>query len=350
MKKNLVLIGYGGIGSRLHVPNALKSDVVNLLGIYDIDPEKSKKAAENGLYAYPSLEAVLEDDRVDLVTIATPNDTHKELVVTCLKGGKHVICEKPAAMNSDELAVMIETSKETGKVFTIHQNRRWDQDFLAMKEIYQSGKIGDVFDLRSYIHGSRGIPGDWRREKAHGGGMVLDWGVHLIDQVLQIIPHKISSLYCQLDFLTGAEVDDGFKLYLTFENGCQAHIEVGTYNFISMPRFYMRGRKGSAIIADWQEPTKIVECTEWTEQSEIVPIKTAAGMTKTMAPRDGLSTKEYTWPIPKADVHNFYRNVVKAIDGEETLAVRLDEVMRVFKVMEAAFASGEKNEVIALNL
>ena len=75
MKKNLVVVGYGGMGGGFHVKNALKSDVVNLLGIYDIKEERQKVAVENGLYSYPSLEAVLEDPRVDLITVAVPNDS-----------------------------------------------------------------------------------------------------------------------------------------------------------------------------------------------------------------------------------------------------------------------------------
>ena len=349
MKKNLVVIGYGGIGSTLHVPNAQKSDVVNLLGIYDIDPVKQKKAADNGIFSYATLEEGLNDNRVDMVTVATPNDTHLQLVVDCLQAGKHVICEKPAAMNSGELSVMIETARKTGMTFSVHQNRRWDQDFLAMKAIYESGRLGQVFNLRSCIHGSRGIPSDWRREKAHGGGMVFDWGVHLIDQVLQIVPCKIKSLYCQPDYLTGAEVEDGFKLNLIFEDGCKAYIEVGTYNFISMPRFYMLGKQGSAMITDWRNPTQIVECTVWDEQAAS-PVKTAAGMTKTMAPRDERSTKAYEWPISPADVHDYYRNFVKAIDKEEPLLVTHEQLMRVFKVMEAAFESGARNQVLNLDL
>lgn len=97
------------------------------------------------------------------------------------------------------------------------------------------------------------------------------------------MPCKIKSLYCQPDYLTGAEVEDGFKLNLIFEDGCKAYIEVGTYNFISMPRFYMLGKQGSAMITDWRNPTQIVECTVWDEQAAS-PVKTAAGMTKTMAP------------------------------------------------------------------
>ena len=337
MKKNLVVIGYGGMGS-WHVQHAQKSDVVNLLGIYDIDPKKTTLARERGIFAYDSLEEVLADERVELVTVAIPNDSHLETVVKSLRAGKNVICEKPVAMNSEELDQMIAAAEESGKKFAVHQNRRFDVDFLAMKQIKESGELGSIINIESRIHGSRGIPSDWRGEKEHGGVMVLDWGVHLIDQLLQIFDEKIEKVYCTLDHITNNEVDDGFKLTIYFEGGKSAYIEVGTYNFIAMPRFYMRAEKGSAIITDWREKCKVAKCKYWHE-SEVIPVETAAGLTKTMAPRDSVTMDEYELEKPASDVHDYYRNFCAAIDGNATQLVTHPQMRRVMKVMEACFES-----------
>ncbi len=344
MKHNLCVIGYGGMGG-WHVKNAQTSDVVNLKGVYDIDPAKKEKAKENGVFFYDSLEAVLSDESVDLVTIATPNDTHLELVVKCLEGGKNVICEKPAAMNSDELQKMIDTSKKTGKLFTVHQNRRWDSEFLAMKQICDSGEIGNVFNFESRVQGSRGIPGDWRKTKAQGGGMVLDWGVHLIDQLLQIFPDKIEKVYCHLDYYTKAEVDDGMHLFVYFEGGRRAYIEVSTTNFIALPRFYMLGEEGSAKIDHWLAKARVTSCKQWFEEN-VTPVITSAGLTKTMAPRDDITTESYDVERPQSDVHDFYRNFCAAIEGKEEQKIKHNEIMRVFKVMEACFKSDETGEPV----
>ena len=337
MKKNLVVIGYGGMGG-WHVQHAQKSDVVNLLGIYDIDPKKTTLARERGIFAYDSLEGVLADDRVDLVTVAIPNDSHLGTVVAALKAGKNVICEKPVAMNSEELDQMIAAAEESGKKFAVHQNRRFDIDFLAMKQIKESGELGNIINIESRIHGSRGIPSDWRGEKEHGGGMVLDWGVHLIDQLLQIFDEKIEKVYCTLDHITNNEVDDGFKLTIYFEGGKSAYIEVGTYNFIAMPRFFMRAEKGSAMITDWREKCKVAKCKYWHE-SDVIPVETAAGLTKTMAPRDSVTMDEYELEKPVSDVHDYYRNFCAAIDGNATQLVTHPQMRRVMKVMEACFES-----------
>ena len=344
MKKNLVVIGYGGMGS-WHVGHAQKSDVVELAGIYDIDPAKSELAKSRDIFAYDSLEAVLADEKVDMVTVAIPNDSHKEVVIKALNAGKNVICEKPVAMNSEELDEMIAAAEKNGKIFSVHQNRRFDIDFLAMKHLKETGELGEFINIESRIHGSRGIPSDWRGEKEHGGGMVLDWGVHLIDQLLQIFDEKIDRIYCTFDNITNKEVDDGFKLTIYFEGGKSAFIEVGTYNFIAMPRFYLRAEKGSAIIMDWKENCKVTKCKAWHE-SEVIPVQTAAGLTKTMAPRDSITVDEYEIDKPSSDVHDYYRNFVKAIDGKATQLVTHPEMRRVMKVMEACFKSNELKQVI----
>lgn len=343
--KNTVVIGYGGQGG-WHAEHIRKSEVVDLLGIYDIDPKKSELAESRGIHAYGSLDEVLADERVEIVVVATPNDVHKEIVVRSLEAGKNVICEKPVEMSVEALDEMIAACKKSGKLFTVHQNRRWDVDFLAMKQIKESGELGEIINIESRIHGSRGIPSDWRGEKEHGGGMILDWGVHLIDQMLQLFPQPIESVYCITTNITNKEVDDGFKLILKMKGGATVFIEVGTYNFISLPRFYMQAEKGTAMIRDWREETQVAKFTHWHE-SDVVPVQTAAGITKTMAPRDSLTLDTYTIPRPASDVHDFYRNFVKAIDGIEPQLITHDEVRRVLKVMVAAFKSAETGQVVA---
>ena len=349
-KKNLVVIGYGGMGGGFHCTHAQKSDVVSLAGIYDIDPEKRAKAEANGIKAYPTLEAVLEDRSVDLVTVAVPNDCHKDIVIRALEAGKNVICEKPVALNSEELEEMIAASDRTGKLFTVHQNRRWDTDMLRIKALYNKGELGQVVSIESRIHGSRGIPGDWRKQKAHGGGMVLDWGVHLIDQALQIVPEKITSVYARLDYITTKEVDDGCHIVIGFENGVYYTVEVGTCNFISLPRFYMRGSVGTAIIRNWDMPMEVtVRKTAGTEK-DATPIKAESGLTKTMAPRDADTTYSYEVPMPPSDVHDFYRNFCRAIDGKEKQLITHDQMRRVMKVMELSFESDRLGQVIKTEL
>ena len=339
MKKNIAIVGFGGQGG-WHGDHALKSDVVSLAGIYDIKEARCEYARSKGIHVYESFEAVLADPNVDIVVCATPNDVHEDIVVRSLKAGKNVVCEKPVEMSVEALDRMIAASKESGKIFTVHQNRRWDVDFLGMKKIIESGEIGEVINVESRIHGSRGIPSDWRCQKEFGGGMILDWGVHLIDQMLFLITSDIDTVTCNCSHITNDEVDDGFKLTIKFVDGKTALIEVGTFNFIALPRFYMQCKNGTALISDWREKAKVVKCKAWHE-NDVLPVQTAAGITKTMAPRDEITTDTYQVEKPISDVHDFYRNLVKAIDGIEPQLVKLEQVRRVMKVMVAAFKSDE---------
>ena len=347
MKHNLCVIGYGGMGG-WHTRHALNSDVVELAGIYDIKEERQKAAIDNGIKAYDSFEDVLNDESVDLLTIATPNDVHEELVIKALKAGKNVISEKPVTLTVESLKRMIKASEEAGKIFSVHQNRRWDVDYLAMQKLRDSKELGEFISIESRVHGSRGIPSDWRGIKKYGGGMLFDWGIHLIDQILRIFPEKVTKVYCTFDHITNKEVDDGFKLNLEFENGATAYVELGTYNFIPMPRFYLRAEKGSAIIEDWTKKCQIVKCKAWHE-SDVMPVQTAAGLTKTMAPRDEITTDKYEMDIPESDVHDYYRNICKAIEGTETQLVTHKQMLRVLSVIEACFESVDKKAVIEYN-
>lgn len=348
MKSTFAVIGYGGQGA-WHCDQLLASDVAVLKGIYDIDSRRCRAAAERGIRVYASLEELLGEEDIASVVIAVPNDAHLPLVTRALKAGKNVICEKPAALSVAEFDEMTAAAAESGRLFTVHQNRRWDVDFLAIRDLCRSGEIGEMIRLESRVHGSRGIPSDWRSTQVHGGGMLYDWGVHLIDQVLQLFREKVLGVYCHMTHITNTEVDDGFGLTLYFEQNKTAYIEVGTYHFIPLPRFYLQCEQGSAVIEDWRKPGRAARLKRWNER-EILPVQTAAGITKTMAPRDDLTLEEYELPRPKSDVHDFYRNFCAALRGEAVLTVTRDQVRRVLSVMEAAFDSAKKQQVITVNI
>ena len=107
MKHTMAIIGYGGMGGWHHKSISEKIPELLVKGAYDIREEAAEKAREDGLYAYASLDELLQDGSVELVTVATPNHVHKDLVIACLRAGKNVVCEKPVAMNTEELREMI---------------------------------------------------------------------------------------------------------------------------------------------------------------------------------------------------------------------------------------------------
>lgn len=344
---NVAVVGYGGMGG-WHTRKLQEIPEVHLQGVYDILPERNKAAEEKGIKAYASLEELLADPAIDVVTVAIPNDAHKEVCVKAMEAGKAVVCEKPVTMSTEVLEEMIAASNRTGSVFTVHQNRRWDEDFRVAEKIVKSGELGRVFAIQSRVHGSRGIPGDWRNTKEHGGGMVLDWGVHLLDQMNMMMGRMPNSVYATLSNVTNEEVDDGFTATFTFDDdqgGIVFTVEVGTSNFINLPRWYIEGLNGTAVIDDFAVNGKIVVATS-DEKHDAVPIITAAGLTKTMAPRTDDTIKELPLPRVPQDICDYYRNIAKVVNGEEKQIVTHDQQRELMRLMEAIFESAEKNTVV----
>lgn len=345
MKHNIAMVGFGGMAGWHY--NLIQSiDDLNVAGIWDIKEERREYARSKEIYVYSSLEDLLADPEVDLVLIAAPNDVHKGVAIQAMEAGKNVVSEKPVTLCSEDLQEMIDASERTGKFLTVHQNRRWDEDFLTVKEILAQKKLGEIFRIESRVHGSRGIPGDWRQEKEHGGGMVLDWGVHLLDQAPLFYPDvKLNTVYATVTNVTNQLVDDGFTADLGFENGVHMMIEVGTSNFVSLPRWYVLGADGTAVIEDWDLSGRIVRASGVNE-GDVVPVITATGLTKTMAPRreDSIYTEEL--PKVESEIREFYQNVMAVLEGKAESRIKLPQVMRVMRLMEAIFESAEKGQVI----
>jgi len=343
----IAIIGLGGMGTwHLDKLQTLEEPVV--AGIWDIKEARREYARSRNVFVYDSQEAVLADPSVDMVLIATPNDFHKPIAIAAMEAGKHAICEKPITLSSEDLREMMEVSEKTGKFLCVHQNRRWDEDFLTVKEILKEGRLCPIHRIESRVHGSRGIPGDWRQEPEKGGGMILDWGVHLLDQALLLYPDaKIETVYATITNVTNTKVDDGFTADLGMSNGVHILVEVGTSNFVSLPRWVVLGTNGTAVIEDWQLNGRQV-CAKGNDEKDVVPVITAAGLTKTMAPRREDTIAEYPLPVVRSDVRDFYRNVVAHLDGKADRLIKLPEVARVMGLMEAILESARTRQVIYL--
>ena len=344
-KINVVVVGYGGMGN-YHAERIDSFESFNLAGVYDIKPERCAVAESKGWYAYPSFEAVLEDERVELIVCATYNDCHKDIAIRAMKAGKNVISEKPVTLCSEELEEIIAVANETGKLFTVHQNRRWDNDYRTLKNILDKNELGPVFTIESRVYGSRGVPTGWRGEKVHGGGMLLDWGVHLLDQILMLNEgKKIKSVYGSLTNITNFEVDDGFRAIIKFEDGPDCLVEVFTNNFIEAPRWYMAGENGTAIIRTWDIEGEIVKIKDW-EKMDAVPVQMGAGITKTMAPRTPETIQKFPLDVIEVQWADYYNNIFDVLrNGAEPLITH-NQQRRLMKLMEAIVESSDKNEVV----
>lgn len=352
MKHGLAIIGFGGMGN-WHWENISKRlPQLPVKGVWDIREEAGKKAAENGLYAYSSLNELLQDPDIDLVTIAVPNNFHKPLAIDCLRAGKHVVCEKPVAMNAGELEEMIAAARECGRVFSVHQNRRWDRDYVMVREAIRTQRIGTPYFIESRVQGSRGAMFGWRSYRVNGGGMLLDWGVHLLDQVMDLIPSPVVSVDAHLQTVFSGEVDDNIKLFLRFESGVSVLLEMSTNCFVNLPRWHVSSTDGTLVITDWNCNGKIVRLREDAGQMawEDDIVYTEAGPTRTMAPRPSYTIQEEALPDVHPDWGEYYQNILDAIENRAELIVKPEQCLRVMKVIDLLFESQKAGHGFACHI
>lgn len=350
----IAIIGFGGMGEHHFkniIPRLNESDSeekIEVIGIYDISEDRKEYAKSLKLHIFNSPEEIYRDNSIEAVLIATPNDLHFPYVIECLANNKHVICEKPLGLSLSEVKHMYKQAYASNRVFMVHQNRRWDSDFLIIKNIFDNSNIGEIYQIESRVMGSNGIPGSWRRIYSQGGGMMLDWGVHLIDQMLQMIPNKITSIYCHYSYQADEEVDDGFDLQVTFDNGLLYRIVVDTNCYHELPRWQVYGKEGTTTITNWKanqiegKTTKVII----KKDDKLQGVEAGNGFTKTMAKRRNETIMELPLKIINPDKNIFYKNFINAIRNNEEILIKENEVSRVFEVMEAAYESAKNNIVI----
>ena len=186
------VIGYGGAFNmgRAHL-NQMKQAGMTPAAVCEIDPARLAVATTDfpGIATFATAEEMLAESDVELVTIITPHNTHAPLAIQCLKAGRHVVSEKPLAITTAECDAIIAAAETSGKMASTYHNRHWDGHVLsAVDAIVKEGKIGDVVRIDIYW-GGRGEPRDWwRSDRAISGGILYDWGVHLLEYALQLVP------------------------------------------------------------------------------------------------------------------------------------------------------------------
>ncbi len=357
-KVKIGIIGFGYMGYYHYKWIVPSTEDFEVLAVYDADPSRLEAAQKLELKAYATLEDFLKDDGINTVIVSVPNDYHLPMVLAALNAGKNVICEKPVSMNANELEQMIECSKKNNKIFTVHQNRRNDGDFLMVKETIASNKLGKVFRIESRVDGSNGIPSDWRRVKQHGGGMLLDWGPHQIDQILTLVPSKLTSVYAHL-YKVNYEVDDNDVIELNFENGMTALVETFTSAFIQYPRWHVLGDEGCLDIKELNGEGQIIRGVmkevEWgpyliNYKGPLDHRKEPTSATRTMQPRPEETIERITVPAVSQNWQSFYYNFLEVLNGKAELAVKPSETLRTMKVIDLAFESSRTGKSISCNL
>jgi predicted dehydrogenase/type 1 glutamine amidotransferase len=315
------LIGYGAI-AQAHAASITATPGLRLAGICDVSDERRQVAArEWSVRTHARVEELLEDPEVGLVVVGTPPSIHSDSVMAALRAGKHVVCEKPFALRTDEVDRMIDAAAARNLVLTVFQSRRWDPDYLALRDVLRSGRIGEAFYMESFIGGHEHPCDFWHSHEPISGGTIYDWGSHYFDWILQLFPNPVRTVSAHAHKLVWHDVtnSDQVRVDLTFAGGAQASFLQSDIAAARKPKWYVLGTKG-AVVGDWQ--------------AEPVPADFPARVT-VFRPTPGGTNEELLALAPRDD-HGFYRNLADHLAWDEALAVTPEQARRTVAVMEAA--------------
>lgn len=244
---NVGVIGFGLAGASFHAPLVEAVERVNLAAIVTSRTDQVATAFPKAVVV-PTAEALIADPSIGLIVIATPNDLHAPLAKAALLAGKHVVIDKPFAVDPADGVELIALAKERGLVLSVFHNRRWDADFLTVLDVLGGGALGEVMlaELR-WDRFRPAIKPGWREARVEqGGGMLADLGPHLIDQALQLFgtPEAVTAdIAAQRPDVV---VDDYFELTLHYGER-RAILSASTLVVSPRPRFALHGSKGSFV-------------------------------------------------------------------------------------------------------
>ena len=343
----MAIIGFGNQG-QWHCDN-IKDRVpeIEIVGAYDIKPEKQEFMIARGIKVFSSPEEIWNSNEIQVVLVSTPNNFHRDYCISAMLAGKNVVCEKPVCMNLKELDEVLAVADKTGLVFTVHQNRRWDVDYRVIKNVIDQNLIGKPYFIDSRLFGCKGLPGDWRSCKETGGGMLYDWSVHLIDQMIDLVKSKPLTVYVEAVKVRFPEVDDCNRILVTFENGVHYQIVVDSWCYIGENRWHVCGDDGTALVPNWGfADGKVIKANIKEIGWEEGFVFTANGRSSTMAPRPVEALQEFVAPVPEMpEWEEFFRNFVNVVNGKEELIVKHEESRLVMKIIDACFRSIENGTV-----
>lgn len=204
MEKKLIkvgIIGCGGIANGKHMPSLAKVENCEMIAFCDIVVEKAEKAAEKygtpDAKVYTDYKELLKDESIDVVHVCTPNRSHSFITVDALEAGKHVMCEKPMAINSVEAKKMLDAAERTGKLLSIGYQSRFRADSVYLKQEAEDGVFGDIYYAKATAIRRRAVPtwGVFLNEEEQGGGPLIDIGTHALDLTLWIM-NNYKPKYC----------------------------------------------------------------------------------------------------------------------------------------------------------
>ncbi|MDM5340949.1 oxidoreductase [Fictibacillus enclensis] len=340
------LVGFGFSGATFHAPLISVLEEFKIEKVVSSNKEKVQQYFSE-VEVVNNLEEVLEDETIDLVVITTPSGLHYEMAKQSLKGGKHVILEKPMVVEVWEAEELIQIAEEKNLLLSVYHNRRWDNDYLTVKKLIGDGVLGEVNTYQVHYDRYRPEVRDrWREKQGPGSGVLYDLGSHLIDQALDLFGSPQFILADVLAQRENAETDDYFHIILGYEK-LRVILHSGSMITSQGPRFQVHGSKGSFIKygLDGQEAA-LKEGKKPINHSWGADDPRNYGMLVTM---DGEKEKQETIETLQGSYTTYYKKIAESIFEGKIAPVTAHEGLLVIKIIEAALKSSREKKAILLN-
>jgi scyllo-inositol 2-dehydrogenase (NADP+) len=256
MNINVGILGFGRIGAEHEGWLAHSSGGIRATAIADPTPARRAIGETRQLRACGDVESLLVDQSIDAILVATPTAMHFEHASRALAAGKHVMVEKPMALDLSQAKRLVDQAAECKRVLSVFHNRRWDIDYLTVKDAVSAGAFGKIINVESRISQWASCVGpaakewnpNWRNQAQFGGGGLYDWGSHLIDQLWRLLwPAKPLRVFAQLrSNIWSQDCDDFARVCIDFDNGAVGMVEINTTTTRPLPRWHIDGTLGSA--------------------------------------------------------------------------------------------------------
>jgi scyllo-inositol 2-dehydrogenase (NADP+) len=335
------LVGFGLAGRAFHAPVIRAVPGLHLAAILQ---RSGNEAAEK----YPdvrivrSLDELLAIPGIRLVVIATPNDTHYSLARQCLAAGRDVVVDKPFTTTLEEAKSLVQFAKDSGRMITVYQNRRYDGDFQAIRKLVAEGTLGRMVHFETNYDRFRPQlkPGAWRETSRAGSGILFDIAPHLIDHALVLfgLPEAVTAdVRIERE---NAVADDAFDIMFHYLRGMRALLRSSILAAAPRPRFVLHGTQGSFV-------KQTFDPQENNLRRGYIPTDTAWGVEPeenwgvlTVPAADGFAQRRI--PPANCDFRDYYVNVRDAVLGKAALAVTPEWALNVMRLLEMARGSSQR--------
>ena len=343
MPLRVALVGYGFAGRTFHAPLLSRVPGLQLHTVVSADAGKVH-ADLAGVRVLGRPEQAFADDAIDLVVIATPNDTHAPLARAALDAGRNVVVDKPFTTTLPEARALAALAQARGRLMSVFHNRRWDSDFLGVRQAIADGLVGDVVHFESHFDRFRPqVRARWREQAGAGGGLWWDLGPHLVDQALQLfgLPDSVQASFAAQR--GGAQAVDWAHVVLAW--GARRAVLHGSMLVAGgSARFTVHGSRGSLVKPriDRQEAQLLRGMRPgdpgWGEDDDALLLY------------DGSDAPAVALPAPAGDQRAYYVAVRDALLGRGDNPVTPLQAIAVISVLEAAEASAREGRALPLAL